>query len=151
MIYLFLMKTFLRSYSALYRNSSESYICTSSLKINSHSPQIPKTPGGPIRASKQPTNFEPLSMCGSKGGGLISLKMTTVPSQHSMLGHHRHGSMRARLILMVFGSSHQLRKKGRQSWTPSDKNFLGPRMLPACSETPQTGLFTPRPIYTLRT
>ena len=70
--------------------------------------------------------------------GQDSLKMTKLPSQHSMSGHHQNASktpfkwhfadrlMMAHLLLIVsFGSSHKNdnNKKNLQSWTPSGKTF----------------------------
>ena len=83
-------------------------------------------------------------MCGSRGGtggpdppppeksqkysfiailGRIRWKSTRLPSQHSMLGHHRHASETRHIV--VFGSSllSLTKKKRCQSWTPSGKTF----------------------------
>ena len=102
-------------------------------------------------------------MCGSRGGtggpdppppllknhknigflsncGLDHLKITKLPSQHSMFGHHRHSSETPFLmafrwrandgtLIVVFGSSfpswteNKRTKKTRQSWTPPDNTL----------------------------
>ena len=99
-------------------------------------------------------------MCGSRGGdrgsgpplknhknigflsntGLDPLKITNLPSQQSMLGHHRHasetpfkwrfagGPMMARFIYWYLDPlcPHQLKRnknKRSQNWTPSEKTF----------------------------
>ena len=66
------------------------------------------------------------------------LKITKLPSQHSMLGHHRRasesplkwpfggGSIMARLKWYLdppYQTKKQTNKKPRQSWTPSDNTF----------------------------
>ena len=66
--------------------------------------------------------------------GLDLLKISKLPSQHSMLGHHRHASETFRWragdgpLIVVLGSSlpsstKNKTKKRCQSWTPSDKTF----------------------------
>ena len=60
------------------------------------------------------------------------LNITTLPSQHSMVGHYRHASETPFLAgwwwptfsgISILSPSHQLKKKKRQCWTPSDKTF----------------------------
>ena len=77
------------------------------------------------------------------------LKITKLPSQHSMLGHHRPasetpfkwpasetpfkwrfagGTMMARLYCYLDPLSPNQPKNVKKSWTPSEKNFLDPHM-----------------------
>ena len=61
-------------------------------------------------------------------------KITELPSQHSVFGHHRRFAGGPMIVIEVFGSflPHQTKTKRQkknpnvkryQSWTPSDKTF----------------------------
>ena len=82
----------------------------------------------------------------------LSPKMTKLPSQHSMSGHHRHSSetpfkwrFAGRQMMVLFGSSHQKNKYYKKSRLESDwivgteqPSFSGSLVLSMCAATNPT-------------